>query len=107
MKEIKIEIPEEMVNVMITYRGSVVVRDKYYDHKEDQIVTRRAFYSKSDGFYDQQDNWVTTPNGFFHVPRDWREWTYSDGTTALMPEGFWHYGRVYPEDVISIKPDVS
>ena len=45
------KLPQEYVNVMITYKGSVYVPDKYYGKYETQVVTRRAFYSKSNGYY--------------------------------------------------------
>lgn len=93
-------LPIECQNVMITYVGNVMVRDKYYDHYEKQKVIRRAFYSKSDGYYNRNDEWINTPDGFFHVPQYWQEWTWSDGVSSLMPHGFNHYGRVLPKDVI-------
>jgi len=89
------KLPKEYHNVMITYKGKVRVRDKYYDHYEDQIVTRRAFYSKSDGFYDNKNNWIDTPEGYFSVPQYWRMWKGS-----LLPHTFYHHGRVYPKDII-------
>tara|TARA_R110002012_G_scaffold182378_3_gene348720 strand:- start:2172 stop:2492 length:321 start_codon:yes stop_codon:yes gene_type:complete len=93
-------LPKEYVNVMITYKGKVKVRDKYYDHYEDQIVTRRAFYTKSDGFYDRKDNWIETPKGYFHVPQYWQEWK-----GALLPHTLYHLGRVYPKDIINWEYD--
>lgn len=98
-------LPRPYQNVMLTYIGSVKVRDKYYDHYEQQQVTRRAFYADSDGYYDTSDNWITTPNGYFMVPQYWEEWTFSDGTTALLPATFHHYGRVLPENIINWVPD--
>jgi hypothetical protein len=98
--KIQRDLPPEYVNVMITYEGKVRVRDKYYGHYEDQIVTRRAFYSKSDGFYDRQDNWVETPEGYFHVPQYWQEWN-----GKLLPHTFYHLGRVYPKDIIAWELD--
>ena len=100
--KIQRDLPPEYVNVMITYEGKVRVRDKYYGHYEDQIVTRRAFYSKSDGFYDRQDNWVETPEGYFHVPQYWQEWN-----GKLLPHTFYHLGRVYPKDIIAWELDKS
>ena len=96
------KVPEEYVNVMITYKGKVRVRDKYYDHYEEQIVTRRAFYSKSDGYYDNTNKWVDTPNGYFHVPQYWRMWN-----GVLLPHTFYHLGRVYPENIIKWEVDTS
>lgn len=98
-----IDLPEEYQNVMITYETDVRVRDKYYDHYEKQTVTRRAFYSKSNGFYDNKDNWIDTPEGYFSVPQYWKNFTFSDGTVVLLPHTFYSYGRVYPKDVISLK----
>ena len=89
------ELPKEYANVMITYEGKIKVRDKYYDHYEDAVVTRRAFYCKSDGYYDNKDNYIETPNGYFHVPQYWQEWK-----GCLLPHTFYHHGRVLPENVI-------
>lgn len=94
------KLPKEYQNVLITYITNVRVRDKYYDHYEKQQVTRRAFYSKSDGYYDSKGNWIDTPDGYFHVPQYWCEWSYKNGTTDLLPETFYHHGRVYPKDII-------
>lgn len=88
-------LPKEYQNIMITYKDNVRVRDKYYGHYEQQIVTRRAFYSKSDGYYDGKDNWIETPNGYFNVPQYWQ--TFNG---YLLPYGFWHHGRVLPENII-------
>lgn len=89
-------LPKEYTNVMITYKGKVKVRDKYYDHYKDQIVTRRAFYTKSNGYYDKQDNWIDTPNGYFHVPQYWKEWKKG----VLLPHTLYHFGRVLPKNII-------
>ena len=89
------KLPTEYHNVMITYNGEVRVRDKYYDHYEKQQVTRRAFYTKSDGYYDNKDNWINTPNGYFCVPQYWQEW---NGT--LIPHTFYSYDRVLPNKII-------
>lgn len=98
-------LPKEYVNVMITYQGSVRVRDKYYDHQEERIVTRRAFYCKSEGYYNTKDEFIKTPNGYYSVPQHWTWHTWSDGTSSLTPQGFYHYPRVLPEDVISWELD--
>ena len=37
------ELPQEYVNVLITYSCDVYVRDKYYGHNEFRTVTRLAF----------------------------------------------------------------
>jgi hypothetical protein len=94
------ELPNEYQNVMLTYEGNVRVRDKYYDHYEKQVVTRRAFYSKSNGYYDSKDQWIETPNGYFSVPQYWQDFTFSDGKVALLPHTFYSYGRVLPENII-------
>jgi len=94
------KLPREYENVMITYKGQVRVRDKYYDHYEEQIVTRRAFYSKSDGYYNHKDEWIDTPNGYFNVPQNWTEHSWGDGTSSLMPHGFYQHPRVFPKDII-------
>ena len=93
------KLPQEHQNVMITYKADVRV-NSYSDRTRKEVVTRRAFFSKSDGFYNKEDIWVETPNGFFHVPQFWGSFTYSDGTTSLLPKGFNHYPRVYPEQII-------
>ena len=92
-------LPDPHVNVMITYTGKVRVRDKYYDKYETRTVTRRAFYTDSDGYYNSKDEWVATPEGYYHVPQYWREHTWSDGTVSLMPDTFYHHGRVMPHEV--------
>jgi len=97
------ELPKEYVNVMLTYKAQVTVRDKYYDHKEEQTVTRRAFYSKSDGYYDSKNNWIETPNGYFSVPQYWKDFTFSDGSIALLPHTFYSFGRPQPHEIIDWK----
>lgn len=101
------ELPEEYRNVMITYKGQILVRDKYYDHYESAIVTRRAFYSKSDGYYDNKDNWIETPEGYFSVPQYWQDFTFSNGQTALLPHTFYSYPRVYPKEIIKWEYDLN
>lgn len=91
----KMNLPREYTNVMITYKGNVRVRDKYYDHYEGQVVTRRAFYTKSNGYYNGKDEWVETPEGYFCVPQFWQEWNGS-----LLPHTFYSYGKVLPKDII-------
>ena len=90
--------PHQLVH--LSYIGKVRVPDKYYDYYVKQEVTRKAFYTKSTGYYNRKDEWVNTPNGYFHVPQYWRPWTWSDGTTTLTPHGFYHHGRVLPENII-------
>lgn len=60
--------PDPNVNVMITYTGKVRVRDKYYDKYETRTVTRRAFYTDSDGYYNSKDEWVATQKGITMSP---------------------------------------
>ena len=91
-------LPEEYTNVMITYRGEV--RDNSYGYAKKEIVTRRAFYSKSTGFYNRNDDFINTPEGFFSVPKYWSEWRQSDGSYSLLPDTFHHYPRVLPEEII-------
>tara|TARA_R100001530_G_scaffold135701_1_gene113606 strand:- start:323 stop:625 length:303 start_codon:yes stop_codon:yes gene_type:complete len=90
-------LPEEYTNVMITYRGEV--RDSNGSVKK-EIVTRRSFYSKSTGFYNSNDEWINTPEGFFDVPKYWKEWMQKDGSTSLLPHTFHHHPRVFPKDII-------
>ena len=63
------ELPQEYVNVLITYSCDVYVRDKYYGHTEFRTVTRLAFYSKSNGYYDSKDKWIETPQAFQQYAR--------------------------------------
>ena len=98
------ELPKECVNVMLTYKA-VIRRGVYGEQKSIETVTRRAFYSKSNGYYDSKDNWIETPNGFFHVPQYWQNFTFSDGTIALLPHTFYSYGRIRPENIIGWKYD--
>lgn len=42
----KIQMPKEYVNVMITYIGKVRVRDKYYDHYEKNRGNNTCFLYK-------------------------------------------------------------
>jgi hypothetical protein len=98
------QLPSEHQNVMITYE-TLVGYGPYGDDKRKEVVTRRAFYSKSDGYYDSKDNWIETPNGFFSVPQYWRNFTFSDGSIALLPHGFNQYPRVYPNQIIKWEYD--
>ena len=66
------ELPQEYVNVLITYSCDVYVRDEYYGHNEFRTVTRLAFYSKSKGYYDSLGKWIETPQGYFSVPKMFR-----------------------------------
>ncbi len=105
MNEAKNSLPTPHTNVMLTYNGYVRVRDKYYDRKVEQVVTRRAFFCNSDGYFNKQDEWVDTPNGYFAVPQYWENFHWSDGTVTLSPKGFWQYPRVMPEEVLSWEYD--
>lgn len=91
----KTDLPPEYQNVMITYTGEVRVRDKYYDHYEKMKITRRAFYTKSDGYYDNRNNWINTPSGYFCVPQYWQKWNGN-----LVPHTFYNYPRVLPNQII-------
>lgn len=93
-------LPKEYVNVMITYSTTERVSDRYYGHIETFIVTRRAFYSNSNGYYDAKDQWIETPNGYFSVPQYWQDFTFSDGSVALLPHTFYQYARVLPGNII-------
>lgn len=92
--------PTEYQNVMITYGGTVYVPDKYYGKYETQVVTRRAFYSNSKGYYNSKDEWIETPEGYFCVPQYWENFSFINGTSALLPGAFNSFGRVLPKDVI-------
>lgn len=96
-------LPPEYQNVFITYVGQVYVRDKYYGKCVTQEVTRRAFYSKSNGYYDNKNNFIETPNGYFNVPYKWEMFHYISGRKELAPKSFAAYPRVLPENIISWK----
>lgn len=100
------ELPEEYVNVMITYEATIG-HGAYGERRVKEVVTRRAFYSKSDGYYDRDDNWIPTPEGYFSVPQYWSEWHNSDGSSSLLPYTFYQYPRVYPKDIISWRYDTN
>lgn len=100
-----LNLPKEYVNVMITYKGSV--RVNFYGDRKKAIVTRRAFYSKSQGYYNSSNVWVETPNGYFSVPQFWEYWSHSDGTRSLLPHSFYNYGRVLPDKIIRWKLDTE
>lgn len=94
--------PIEGRRVLLTYEA-IISSGPYGGTKTKTIVTRRAFWSNSDGYYDRQDNWIETPTGYFHVPQYWKMFTFSNGESALLPDGFYHYGRVFPEEIINWK----
>jgi len=83
-----ISLPKEYEVVMITYIGQVRTSTGCY---KEELVTRKAFYSKSSGYYDKGNRWIDTPDGYFSIPRYWRD---------DMPNTFYHYPRVLPENVI-------
>jgi hypothetical protein len=93
------ERPIPMKNIMVTFRGRVYVRDKYYGHYEEQVITKRGFFHKYEtdslnGYYDAANRWVAMPGGYISVPPRWKEF---NGT--LLPDG-WGGHRVKLEDVI-------
>ena len=83
------KLPQEYVNVLITYSCDVYVRDKYYGHNEFGTVARLAFYSKSDGYYNSTGKWIETPEGYFSVPKMFQKFKGS-----LLPHTFQQYTRV-------------
>lgn len=93
------KLPQEYVNVLITYSCDVYVRDKYYGHTEFRTVTRLAFYSKSNGYYDSKDKWIETPQGYFSVPKMFQQWKGS-----LLPHTFQQYTRVTPDKIEKWEP---
>lgn len=99
----KMELPKEYRNVMLTYEA-IIRYGIYGEKRRNEIVTRRAFYCKSNGFYDLNNNWVETPNGYFLVPIYWQPFTFSNGETALLPYKFTNI-RVYPENIIKWEYD--
>ena len=89
------ELPIEMEHVMVTFVGSVRVRDKYYDHYEKMQITKRGFFSKLlGGYYNSKNEWIDIPEGYFSIPPDWR--TFNG---VLLPHGWGGY-RVKPDQVI-------
>jgi len=88
------EMPQEMVDVMVTFKGTVYVPDKYYGKHEIQTITKRGFYHKSDGYYNSKDEWIDTPDGFFSIPP-----RYKSFKGVMLPDG-WGGHRVKPEDCI-------
>ena len=95
------ENPKEYHNVMIEYEATISF-GAYGIKKRKEVVLRRGFYSKSDGYYNHKDEWVETPDGIFSVPHNWQSFTFSNGTSSLMPFGFGHT-RLSPNDVIEWK----
>ena len=93
------ELPQEYVNVLITYSCDVYVRDKYYGHTEFRTVTRLAFYSKSNGYYNSVDKWIETPEGYFSVPKMFQKFKGS-----LLPYTFQQYARVAPDKIEKWEP---
>lgn len=98
------DLPKPYKNVMLTYKAYIGY-GPYGEHKVLETVTRRAFYTDSDGYYNSQDKWIETPNGYFSVPQFWANFTFSNGETALLPHTFYSYGRVLPDKIISWKYD--
>jgi hypothetical protein len=101
------EMPKEYQRVWITYKGTVYVPDKYYGTYKKEVVTRRAFYSKSKGYYNSKDEWIETPDGYFSVPQYWKVFHFISGVSALLPHTFSSFGRVFPKDVIKWEIDTT
>ena len=95
-------IPREYENVWITYMAKIRT-GPYRERVIMEQVTRMSFYTKSSGYYDNTDAWINAPDGYFCVPQFWQNFTFSDGSVALLPHTFYSYGRVDPKDVIDIK----
>ena len=92
-------VPKEYKDVMLTFKGMVYVPDKYYGDWKSQVVTKRAFYHKSDGYYDTKNNWIETPNGYFSVPPRYKMFYPISGEPTLLPDG-WGGHRVTPDKAI-------
>ena len=92
-------LPQEYVNVLITYSCDVYVPDRYYGHNEFRTVTRLAFYSKSDGYYNSTGEWIETPQGYFSVPKMFQKFKGS-----LLPYTFQQYARVAPNKIEKWEP---
>ena len=93
------KLPQEYVNVLITYSCDVYVPDRYYGHNEFRTVTRLAFYSKSDGYYNSTGEWIETPQGYFSVPKMFQKFK-----GALLPHTFQQYARVAPDKIEKWEP---
>lgn len=74
MNNPKSKLPPEYVNVMVVYQVDVLVGSY-------RTPTRRKITVKRKGFYSEMFN-------NFSVPAEWREFTFSDGTTISLPHGF-------------------
>ena len=83
------------------------VRYNGYGDRKPAMVTRRAFYSKSDGYYDRSDKFIPTTNGCFEVPQYWATFTAISGYSELAPQGFQSLGRVLPENVLKWEVDTN
>ena len=93
------KLPQEYVNVLITYSCDVYVRDKYNGHYKFMTVTRLAFYSKSDGYYNSTGEWIETPQGYFSVPKMFQKFK-----GALLPHTFRQYARVASDKIEKWEP---
>lgn len=93
-------LPKEYENVIVTYVGRV--RKNPYGDTEPREVTRKGFYHKTDGYYNAKGEWIETPEGYFSIPDNWGDFTFSNGEVHNLPKGFGS-DRVLPKDVISWK----
>ncbi len=93
------KLPIQMKNVMVTFKGKVYVRDRYYGYYEDQIITKRGFFHKWEtstlnGYYNATNQWISMPDGYFSGPPRWKEFN-----GVMLPDG-WGGHRVDPKNVI-------
>jgi hypothetical protein len=86
-------LPESYENVMVTYM-KIFYTGPYGDTKEKREVTKRGFYTDTDGYYNALGQWIETPNGKFAIPPNWAMFN-----GILLPDG-WGGDRVLPEQVI-------
>lgn len=96
--------PRPYATIWLTYNAEIR-SGVYGEVKRIEAVTRRAFYSDSEGYYNHQNEWINTPNGMYHVPQFWTNFTLSDGSVIIVPHTFYSLGRIMPEDIISWEYD--
>ena len=91
MEKLKKQLPENMVNIMITYKI------------ENDVYTKRGWYNDPkvgfSGYYNALGQWINPPNGYFTIPPSWQFFTIGK-KEILLPHG-WGGDRVLPENIIN------
>ena len=90
-------IPEPYINIMVTYKKEIGY-GPYRERKVIETVTKRGFYC-GDGVRIDGSHYDIA------IPPDWQNFTFSDGTIALLPHG-WGGDRLTMAQVINWKYDV-